>query len=134
MESHIGHIQINVSDKNKSFPFYKELLTQLGYRSVHEEEHVLGMGNGKESIWFDQVADKYQQAKFHRKQTGINHLAFWVSKKEDVDEIVNNFVKARGLATLYGSPKEFPEYMPGYYAVFFEDPDRIKIEIVYHPV
>ena len=28
---------------------------------------------------------------------------------------------------------EFPEYRPGYYAVFFEDPDRLKLEIVHIP-
>ena len=39
----------------------------------------------------------------------------------------------RGLAPLYGTPREFPEYAPGYYAVFFEDPDRIKLEVVHVP-
>ena len=29
------------------------------------------------------------------------------------------------------SPVEFPEYHVGYYAVFFEDSDRIKLEVVY---
>ena len=35
------------------------------------------------------------------------------------------------LRALYGTPREFPEYRPGYYAVFFEDPDRLKLEIVH---
>jgi hypothetical protein len=32
---------------------------------------------------------------------------------------------------LYGGPKEYPEYRKGYYAVYFEDPDRIKLEFVH---
>jgi len=32
---------------------------------------------------------------------------------------------------LYGGPKEWQNYDPGYYAVYFEDPDRIKLELVY---
>ncbi|TMI54977.1 bleomycin resistance protein, partial [Candidatus Bathyarchaeota archaeon] len=28
-------------------------------------------------------------------------------------------------------PKEYPEYRKGYYAVYFEDPDRIKLEFVH---
>jgi len=32
-----------------------------------------------------------------------------------------------------GGPADHPEYEPGYYAVYFEDPDRIKIEVMYLP-
>ena len=30
-------------------------------------------------------------------------------------------------------PRDFPEYSPGYYAVFFEDPDRLKLEVAHVP-
>lgn len=33
----------------------------------------------------------------------------------------------------YDTPREFPEYTRGYCAVFFEDPDRLKLEIAYVP-
>jgi glyoxylase I family protein len=29
------------------------------------------------------------------------------------------------------APREYPEYVPGYYAVFFADPDGIKLELVH---
>ena len=29
--------------------------------------------------------------------------------------------------------REFPEYRPGYYAELFEDPDRLKLEVVHLP-
>jgi hypothetical protein len=41
--------------------------------------------------------------------------------------------KPRGIIALPGTPREFPEYAPAYYAVFFEDADRLKLEIVHVP-
>lgn len=40
---------------------------------------------------------------------------------------------AHGISTLYGAPREYPEYRHGYYGVFFEDPDRLKLEVAYVP-
>jgi hypothetical protein len=42
-------------------------------------------------------------------------------------------LKPRGIAPLYDSPRDYPEYRAGYYGVFFEDPDRLKIEIAHVP-
>jgi hypothetical protein len=63
----------------------------------------------------------------------VNRLAFGVRERADVDRFVTEFVRPRGIATLYESPREYPEYRAGYYAVFFEDPDRLKLEVVYVP-
>jgi len=38
-----------------------------------------------------------------------------------------------GIAIL-DAPAEYPEYAPGYYAVFFADPDGLKLEFVHTPV
>lgn len=75
----------------------------------------------------------FKQNYFHRKNTGVNHMAFKVNSREDVDKFYGEFLKDRNMGTLYGSPKEFPEYAKGYYAVFFEDPDRIKLEVLFMP-
>jgi catechol 2,3-dioxygenase-like lactoylglutathione lyase family enzyme len=72
-------------------------------------------------------------AGFHRKDPGVNHVAFRVERREDVDRFHDEFLKARGLPALYGGPRDYPEYREGYYAVFFEDPDRLKLEVVHVP-
>jgi hypothetical protein len=36
------------------------------------------------------------------------------------------------IKVLYDGPKEYPDYSNGYYAVYFEDPDRIKLELLTH--
>ena len=50
-----------------------------------------------------------------------------------MDRFVAEFMRPRGIAALYDSPREYPEYRPGYYAVFLEDPDRLKIEVAHVP-
>ena len=67
------------------------------------------------------------------KRAGLNHVAFRVERREDVDRFRRELLLPRGIPTLYDTPREFPEYAPGYYAVFFEDPDRIKLEVTHVP-
>ncbi|MEW5805547.1 MAG: VOC family protein [Patescibacteria group bacterium] len=132
MESEINHLNINVSDPSASFPFYKELLEYLGYKTIrYIENTTAAFENNGFSLWFDAVKEKYKDKTFHRQATGINHLAFRVNSKEEVDKFYQEFLKPRKIETLYQTPKAFPEYTDKYYAVFFEDPDRIKLEVVY---
>ena len=133
MKSFVYHIQINVADKNISFPFYKELLGYLDYEVMFEDEKVLGLGNSDTDIWLVQTDTKFVGNKFHRKNTGVNHISFGLESKENVDKFVSEFLKPKGIKFLYETPKEFPEYGKGYYAVYFEDPDRIKLEVAYNP-
>ena len=51
-----------------------------------------------------------------------------------IGEIVDEraaWLRDRG-ATLESEPREY-EYSPGYYAVFFFDPDGLKLEVVHVP-
>jgi len=70
---------------------------------------------------------------YHRKRIGLNHIAFRASSRGAVDELYRNYLLPNKIPTLYGGPKEWKDYDPGYYAVYFEDPDRIKLELVYVP-
>ncbi|OGC48171.1 hypothetical protein A3A69_01265 [candidate division WWE3 bacterium RIFCSPLOWO2_01_FULL_37_15] len=133
MKATLQHIQLNVSNKNISYPFYKEMLLLLGYKIYSVEDWGIGMRDPKTNlvIWVAETENKFRKNKFHRKATGINHLAFLVSSKKNVDDFYKNFIKKNNIKTLYQTPKAFPEYTPNYYAVFFEDPDRIKLEVVF---
>src|ERR1017187_9640176 len=61
----------------------------------------------------------------------LGHIAFQVDSADMVDSFVDSFLKPRQIEKLYGGAKAYPEYTPQYYAVYFEDPDRIKVEVVY---
>ena len=56
-----------------------------------------------------------------------------VDSAKEVDQFVAEFLAPRKIPTLYGGAKTYPQYMEGYYAVYFEDSDRIKVEVVYEP-
>ena len=134
MKSFVYHIEIKVSDIKKSFPFYRDLLGYLDYKVSHEDNTILGMTNGTCDVWISKTEDKHKENKYHRKNIGLNHIAFGVYSKEDVDTFVKDFLIPRNIKPLYNTPKEFKEYSEGYYAVYFEDPNRIKLEVVYKPL
>ncbi len=133
MKASVYHVQVNVSDASVSLPFYRTLLDYLEFRAIHEEADVAGFSDGRTALWLLATDAQHVAAGFHRKRPGINHVAFRVPRREDVDCFAEEFLKPRGMAALYDTPREFPEYRPGYYAVFFEDPDRLKLEVAYVP-
>ncbi|HLC31684.1 MAG TPA: hypothetical protein VJK51_03375 [Candidatus Nanoarchaeia archaeon] len=100
---------------------------------MEESKEHLGASNGTTDFWILQTEKKYLNKQYHRKATGINHISFKVSSQKEVDAFKKEFLDKHTIPTLYNSPKEFPEYTKGYYAVFFEDPDRVKLEVAYVP-
>ena len=129
MKSAFYHANINVSNPT----FYKDLLTYLGFKLLHEYPNGFGMGDGTVDLCVFETKPNKQSHIFNRQATGLNHLAFRVSTRAEVDTFHKEYLLANKIPVLYGGPKEYPEYEPGYYAVYFEDHDRIKLEVVYKP-
>jgi catechol 2,3-dioxygenase-like lactoylglutathione lyase family enzyme len=129
----IDHLDLVVSDFERSLEFYRGLLRPLGYTRENpiageRGEHVLYLGRpGGDSISLRaaQVAGR-----FDRYAVGVHHIALAVDSRAVVDE------RARWLreygATIESGPEEY-DYSDGYYAVFFYDPDGIKLELVHEP-
>lgn len=130
MKASIYHIQLNISDPKTGLPFYRDLFAFLDYKIVSESEDHIGVSNGTCDVWVIATEERFVKAGFHRKNTGINHIAFKTSTRKEVDRFVDEFLKPRGIETLYNTPRHFPEYSGGYYAVFFEGPDRLKLEVL----
>jgi glyoxylase I family protein len=61
---------------------------------------------------------------------GLHHLAFEAHSRGAVNERAG-WLRAQG-AEIESGPEEYA-YLPGYYAVFFYDPDGMKLEIVHIP-
>ena len=133
MKASVYHLQLNVRDAAASIPFYRALLGYFEYRAIMETPDLLGMTNGTTDFWIIGVPAERSTRAPHRKEPGLNHVAFRVAARADVDRVHAELLAPRGIAVLYGGPKEYPEYRPGYYAVFFEDPDRLKLEVVHIP-
>lgn len=60
----------------------------------------------------------------------MNHLAFSAHSIKEVNDFHKNVLIKNSIECLYDKS---PTGDNSYYAVFFEDPDRIKIELVYAP-
>lgn len=130
MKATLGHIGINVSNENESFDFWKNLLNFLEYTVIPDGNH-FDATDGRTYLCVQVTKPVHQEPKFHRKRTGLSHIAFQVQSAELVDHFVTDFLEPHGIAPLYGGAMTPPGYPTGYYAVYFEDPDRIKVEVVY---
>lgn len=131
MKADFYHLRINIKDPKISFPFYKELFAYLNYGIIDEGDDFIGFTDKISDVWIIETDSDRKNVPFHRDNIGLNHLAFIVEKKEDVDKFTKEFLKLKNILPLYDSPKLFPEYDKDYYAVFFEDADKIKLEIVF---
>ncbi|EST12786.1 hypothetical protein P343_03800 [Sporolactobacillus laevolacticus DSM 442] len=82
---------------------------------------------GDTYIVFVQTKEKYLDVPYHRSRTGLNHLAFHADSREEVDQFTRR-LEERGVTILYRDKHPFAGG-DDYYAVYFEDPDRIKVEL-----
>jgi catechol 2,3-dioxygenase-like lactoylglutathione lyase family enzyme len=132
--SGVHHVDLVVSSIERSLPFYRELLAPLGFHRVGEVE-----GERGETIWYLsgpgssiglREAQSERPQPVYRYEVGLHHLALEASSRAAVDER-GAWLRSRGIEIESG-PEEYG-YSPGYYAVFFFDPDGIKLEIVHVP-
>lgn len=128
----IHHVELVVSNLVRSKEFYNKLFRYLGFEYFHDDEDP-GWTSSTSGVWIHQVDKNYAEVKYHRKRVGIGHLAFLAASRENVDKLYTEFLLPNNIPVLYGGPKDYPEYREGYYAVFFEDPDRIKLELMWFP-
>ncbi len=126
----ISHIEINVSDYAKSIRFYDDILFPIGWKKLVCTKDCTAYSDGSMKVILSSTDEKYNGKKFHRKQVGLNHLAFSANSLEEVNEFHKNVLIKNSIECLY---EKNPSGDDSYYAVFFEDPDRIKIELVYAP-
>lgn len=127
MRGTLHHIELYVKNLKQSKEFWGWLLNELGY--THYQEWNAGISYKLDATYIDivQVEDNYSMPDYHRKHIGLNHLAFHGESKAFVDEITEK-LKEKNVPILYLDKHPYAGG-PDYYAVFFEDPNRIKVEI-----
>ena len=116
------HIDLRVKNRAAAQRFYAQVLPAIGFR-VDKSGERWGLfeaegGNAVEFFCFEEEADF---------QPNANRIAFWAPSREAVDR-VGEVVRKAGAKNIEG-PELCVEYSPGYYAVFFEDPDGNKLEV-----
>jgi catechol 2,3-dioxygenase-like lactoylglutathione lyase family enzyme len=126
----IDHVDLVVSDLERSLDFYRGLLGPLGFdreESIVGErgERVVYIGRGSAAIG---LRAAQSGGAVDRYAVGMHHLALPVSSRAVVDERTQ-WLRSVG-ARVESGPAEY-SYAPGYYAVFFYDPDGLKLELVH---
>lgn len=124
----LHHLEIYVSDLDKSVGFWGWLLTELGYEQYQKWESGISWKHQETYLVFVQADERFLDVPYHRCRVGLNHLAFHAKSREHVDEMTEALIE-KGILILYQNKHP---YAGGneYYAVYFEDPDRIKVELV----
>ncbi len=124
----LHHVEIYVSDLNKTRDFWLWFLSKFGYTIFQDWETGFSLKLGYIYIVFVQTLEKYKDIPYHRCRVGLNHIAFYAESKDQVDQITNE-LEEKGINVLYKDKHPFAGG-EDHYAVYFEDPDRIKVELI----
>ncbi|MEW6267680.1 MAG: VOC family protein [Thermodesulfobacteriota bacterium] len=130
----IHHVFITVKDVARSKPFYQALMPRLGYPGVWDytgDGGSIGFLGAGGSFWIKQGDPRFTSDTFSKDRVGLCEIAFRAESRAQVDALAADLPGFGG--TILDAPREYPEYVPGYYAVFFADPDGIKLELVHIP-
>ena len=127
--SGLSHVELYVSNLDRSVEFWGWLFPRLGFHPYQEWESGKSWRLDSTYVVLVQAEPSYRDQSFHRKRPGINHLAFWAESTQQVESLTKD-LRARGVRILYGDRGPDEVGAPSSYSVFFEDPDRIKVEVV----
>jgi catechol 2,3-dioxygenase-like lactoylglutathione lyase family enzyme len=128
----IQHVDLCVSDVERSRAFYLELLGPAGleedvlFRSYRGTEDIVYLRFGEQNLGL-RPADGGEHAYYN---VGIEHLAFEVQRREEVDEA---YERCRALDAKVHFPPEVDADLEDYYAFFVFDPDGLRIEVFWAP-
>ncbi len=123
----LDHMGVQVADVEASVAFYLRTFAAIGMREAMripvDGTVVVGLADdtGVPDFWLVPAgADETREL----------HVAFRALNRPAVDA-VHEAAVAAGVEVLH-APREWPEYHPGYYAVFLRDLDGHNVEAVYH--
>lgn len=135
--STLSHVDLVVTSLERSLPFYRGLMERLGGLEEQEVEgergeriHYLSPKEGQGALGVREKQSDDHPVPYERYAVGVHHVALSAPSREVVDDVAH-WLRETG-APVESSPREY-DYAPGYYAVFFHDPDRLKVEVVYRP-
>lgn len=124
-----GHMHIAVSDMQISMQFYGGLFACLGYERKKEHVWVTPRGFG---FWL--IPAEHQEPRHRHGAPGLHHYCFPAESIKAVGEVYRLLHHLAGVTGCIG-PQRYPQYESKgemYYAIFFFDPDGIKLEVAYH--
>lgn len=132
----LSHLALTVKDPERSAAFYEPILSYLGYRrlqvpeAIQQEMRTPLLAWAGPPGWLTLRPPKpgREDLRHDRTAPGLNHFAFHAASREDVDGLYQ-VLQDIG-AEILDPPADY-DYMPEWYAVYFQDPDGIKFEFAH---
>jgi glyoxylase I family protein len=124
----IHHLALTAADPAASAPFYDTLLGLFGYRRTIDAESLKAWEGPDFELILYRAKPELRDRAHTLYQPGFHHLALQAENRAQVDA-AHEAVKAVG-AVILDAPREYPNYPGDYYAVFFLDPDGLKLEVM----
>ena len=119
----IDHVSLQVRDVQASATFYDAVLAPLGGGRLMDFGEVIGYGVGdKPSFWLGPTTTGGTAREVH--------LAFAAADRDAV-RAFHDAAVATGAEVLH-TPREWPQYHPGYFGAFVRDLDGNNVEAVCH--
>lgn len=123
----LDHIYLTVQDLSASEPFYDKLMQLLGFR-----KGIAPIGGEPHCHYFNRslqisIRPARKKQQFDSYAPGLHHICLQVESRQEIDTIYEALRQIEVNASL---PQTYPEYAEDYYAIFFHDPDGIRLEIV----
>ena len=125
----VDHLVIRVSDLARSKRFYDAVLGFMGFEQEWDLGDVVGWNNGVTMFWIGQADAKGKRHKHRKGDVGYHHYAFELAERAQVDDLYA-FLQAQKVE-IVDPPAAYPSYGEGYYAVFFLDPDGLRLEVMF---
>lgn len=124
----LDHLYLSVRDLARSQAFYDPVMRALGFRRgdrpIAGEPHAHYL-NPVLQITLRPARDGTPDHDPYA--PGMHHLCLQVRDRAAVDRAE---AELRRLGVEVTPAAEYPEYSDGYYAIFFEDPDGLRLEVV----
>ncbi len=120
----IDHLVLSVGDFARSKDFYGKLLGFLGFRLKYDYADMAGWSNGKTLFWIAEADAEGKRRPYRKGDIGFHHYAFELDSRAAVDAL-GAFLEKNAM-TVLDPPGEY--YGRNYYAVYFADPDGMKLE------
>jgi catechol 2,3-dioxygenase-like lactoylglutathione lyase family enzyme len=122
----IDHIYVAVQDLHASEKWYDRVMPLLGFKkNSFQNEGDLHLQYYNRHFGFV-LRPAHKSLSHDPLAPGLHHFCLRVESIETVHGIAEAFAK-EGIEC--SKPQLYPEYAPDYYAIFFSDPDGIRLEI-----
>lgn len=135
----VSHVEFAVLEYDESIAFYDCMFGWLGYSSFsslnmeYQSIYYMTRYANPHSYIGIQPARTGEKLTRSEQAVGITHIALRARGRKEVARFHCDFLTRRHIPVT-DEPREFPQYWPGYFAVFFDDPiNGIHWELAWVP-